>query len=65
MPQKKVLFLAWPGHIRGGGAWGLQLRKKIPMATKPRGGGGEGLSGRATKKITFFAASLIEQNNLV
>ena len=26
------------------------------MATKPRGGG-RGLSGRATKKITFFAAS--------
>ena len=28
------------------------------MATKPRGGGTNGLSGRATKKITFFAASL-------
>ena len=29
-------------------------RKKIPMVTKPRGGGGKGLSGRVTKKITFF-----------
>ena len=30
------------------------------MATKPRGvgGGAKGLSGQATKKITFFAASL-------
>ena len=28
------------------------------MATKPRGGGSKGLSGRTTKKITFFAASL-------
>ena len=28
------------------------------MATKPRGGGAKGLSGRATKKRTFFAASL-------
>ena len=31
------------------------------MATKPRGGaGGIGLSVRATKKITFFAASQYE-----
>ena len=30
--------------------------KKVPMATKPRGG--VGLSGRATNKRTFFAASL-------
>ena len=29
------------------------------MATKPRGGGDKGLTGRATKKRTFFAASLI------
>ena len=26
------------------------------MVTKPRGGGAKGLSGRATKKRTFFAA---------
>ena len=31
--------------------------KKVPMATKPRGGGALDLSGRATKKRTFFAAS--------
>ena len=30
------------------------IRKKVPMANKPRGGGTKGLSGRATKKITFF-----------
>ena len=41
------------------------VRKKVPMATKPRetileigllprGGGAEGLSGRVTKKKTFF-----------
>ena len=31
-------------------------RKKVPMATKPRGGGREGpYSGRATKKRTFFS----------
>ena len=29
------------------------------MATKPRGEGAKGISGRAIKKITFFAASLI------
>ena len=30
-------------------------RKKVPMAPKPRrGGGAKGLSGRATKKRTFF-----------
>ena len=35
------------------------VRKKVPMATKPRGGGGaNGLSGRATDKRTFFAAIL-------
>ena len=28
------------------------------MATKPRGGGAKCLSGRATKKRTFFSASL-------
>ena len=36
----------------------FQDEKKNPMATKPRGGG-KGLSGRATKKRIFFAASLI------
>ena len=30
------------------------------MATKSRGGGANGLSGRNTKKRTFFAASLSE-----
>ena len=29
------------------------------MATKPMGGGAKGLSGRATKKRTFLAASLM------
>ena len=28
------------------------------MTTKPRGRGGNSLSGRTTKKLTFFAASL-------
>ena len=32
------------------------VRKKDPMATKPKGGGGKGQSGRATKEITFFGA---------
>ena len=37
----------------------LNLRKKFPknVATKLEGEG-EGINGRATKKITFFAASL-------
>ena len=30
-----------------------QKQKKVPMTTKPRGGG-KGLSGRTTKKIIFF-----------
>ena len=30
------------------------VRKKVPMATKPRGRGAKDLSGRATKKRTFF-----------
>ena len=34
------------------------VRKKVPIATKPRGGGAKGLIGRATKKRTFFVASL-------
>ena len=34
----------------------------IPMTTKPRGGG-VGLSGRTTKKRTFFAASLRSKAN--
>ena len=34
------------------------------MATKPRGGGAKGLSGRAFKKRFFFAASLSYVNNL-
>ena len=29
------------------------------MATEPRRGGAKGLSGQATKKRTFFVASLI------
>ena len=33
-------------------------RKKVPMAAKPEGGGVKGLSGLATKKRTFFVASL-------
>ena len=34
----------------------FNVRKKVPMATKPRGRGAKGLSGRATKKKkrTFF-----------
>ena len=33
----------------------FNVRKKVPIATKPRGwGGAKGLSGRATKKKTFF-----------
>ena len=33
------------------------------MATKPGGGEAKGLSGRATQKRTFFAASLIPKAN--
>ena len=36
----------------------FNLRKKVPMGTKPRGRGAKGLSDRATKKRIFFAASL-------
>ena len=35
----------------------FDVRKKVPKATKPRRGA-KGLSGRATKKRSFFAASL-------
>ena len=55
------------GGARGGGGLNgcatmerrtfFNVRKKGPTATKPRGGA-KGLSGRATKKRTFFAASL-------
>ena len=38
----------------------FKCKDKSSYATKPpRGGGAKGLSGRATKKKTFFAASLI------
>ena len=42
----------------------FNVRKKVPMGTKPMGAGGgtKGLSGRATKKRTFFAASIIQLN---
>ena len=44
----------------------LNIRNKVPMATKPRprGGGGEALVAGplTTKKRTFFAASLTWQN---
>ena len=33
-------------------------KKKVPMTTLPRGGGGKGLSGRATKKRTFLRLPL-------
>ena len=33
------------------------------MATKPSGGGALGLSGRATKKITFFCGFLSAERN--
>ena len=39
----------------------LNVRRKVPMATKPGWGGAKGLSGRASKKITFFAVSLINR----
>ena len=68
---KKSSFLSGP--LRGGGGYTgvplrkkerffLNARKKVPMATKPRGGGvgAKCLSGRETKKIIFFAASLIQ-----
>ena len=61
--RKKVLFLV-AGPLRGGGRLNgcankekrtfFYVRKKGPMATKPKG-----LSGRDTTKITFFAASLM------
>ena len=38
----------------------FKTKKRVPMATKPRGGGAKCLSGRATKKRTFFAASLTQ-----
>ena len=65
--RKKVLFLV-AGPLRGGGGAKrvchqgkktfFNVRKKVPIATKPREGGAKGLSGRV-KKRTFFAASLI------
>ena len=42
----------------------FKVRKKVPTATKPRGGGAIGLSGRTTKKRTFFAASLIDKGKM-
>ena len=69
--RKKRSFLSGRATKRGGGLnvcvterekkTFVNVRKKVPMATKPGPGGGAiGLSGRATKKITFFVASLIE-----
>ena len=64
---KKVLFLVAGPLREGEGLNGcatkdiFYARKNVPMATKPRrGGGAKGLSGGATKKRTFFAASLME-----
>ena len=61
---KKVLFLV-SGQRRGGEVLNgcatkekrtfFNVRKKVPMAAKPGGGGGaKVLSGRATKKQNFF-----------
>ena len=36
----------------------FNVRKNVPISTKPRGEGAKSLSGRATMKRTFFAASL-------
>ena len=66
---KKVLFL-----VRGGGKGRATKEKrslkqmlfffpKVSTAIKPREGGGKGFSGWATKKRTFFAASLIVHGN--
>ena len=64
-PQKKSSVLSGPATKEGWG-WGggvkalplrkkdffLNVRKKVPMATKPRWA--KGFSGRSTKKRTFF-----------
>ena len=44
----------------------FNVRKKVPMATKPRrGGGAKGLSGLSTKKeiLFLFAASLKKKSH--
>ena len=44
----------------------FNVRKKVFIVTKPRGGGAKGLSGRATKKRTFFAAFLtVKEKHIV
>ena len=63
---KKVIFFSGPGQ--DGAGWGVarplrkitffNVRKKVHNGR--RRGGGTGFSGRITKKITFFAASLRE-----
>ena len=64
------MFFLVVGPLRGGGVNPGPLRekplffehyKKVPMTTKPRGGG-KGLSGPTTKKNTFFAASLTKND---
>ena len=58
---KKVLFLV-AGLLRGGKGKKtfFIVRKKVPMATKPTGGGGLKalLAGPLRKELSFFAASL-------
>ena len=64
-PQKKVLFLvARPLKGRGGNGCATKekrtvfnVRKKVPMATKPRGGGLKALVAGHYEN-NFFAASL-------
>ena len=59
----KQFFFLVAGPLGGGVAkrvcnWGkkyfFNVKKKVPMATKPRGGGAKGPIGRATKKRTFI-----------
>ena len=63
---KKVIFLV-AGPLRGGGLNGcatkekitfFNIRKKVPMATKPGGGGLKALVAGPLRKELFFAASL-------
>ena len=38
----------------------FETKKKVPLSTKPRGGGAKGLSGLSTKKELFFRLLVLE-----
>ena len=57
--EKKSSFLSGRLNVRKKEL--SNVRKKVPMATKPRGGGLKGLSGRATKIRTFLRLPLYKK----